>query len=637
MKETTFIEQNKEKWIKFQKHADNKALFPEKIVDLYADITSDLSYAQTFYNKRTVRAYLNQLAQSVHNLVHTNRKDTWKKIFTVWKVSIPLEIYRSRKTLFFALMVFLFWVAVGAFSTLYNPDFPRLILGDSYVEMTLKNIEKGDPLGVYHSDSQISMFLEITLNNIKVSFYAFIFGIFFTVGTHILIFQNAIMLGAFQYFFYAKGLLLTSFLGIWIHGAFEISAIAIAGGAGIILGNGLLFPKSYTRLQSLQIAAKRGLKIMISLIPFLIAAGFLEGFVTHNYLSFPDWTKWFIILMSFSIILAYFVIYPVFVARKYPELVHENDPPVRTLKSAFDLTTLRNFGQIFSDSFAFYRRFALSIFKTHAPVTLPIIAGILIFQDYRNYGALKHQYEYDWSSQLSIMMGFKSEMWSDFVVTLLWSFLLTYLTLAVYFHLSKQQISAPFQQFWSFVKPNFLKVLLSLTLLFLILFYLPWQWMFLVMFLVPLFWINSAVACFDTKNNTMKGRFRISSRNYGKNLLSILILSLVLFLIAQPIAFVFSYQNDYMSKPEVSDFLDYIADFVKNVARYYTEDFVVPASIVRQIVYTIFILFTLPVFVVMMGFLYFNYREAYESNGLREKLKNFGSSNKKKETTADFD
>ena len=59
------------------------------------------------------------------------------------------------------------------------------------------------------------------------------------------------MLGSFQWWFKAKGLLLTSILAVWIHGAFEISAIVIAGGAGITLGNGILFPGTYTRVQSL--------------------------------------------------------------------------------------------------------------------------------------------------------------------------------------------------------------------------------------------------------------------------------------------------------------------------------------------------------------------------------------------------
>ena len=60
MKETSFIEQNKVKWKRFQDLAATKQGDPEELADLYSDITDDLSYAQTFYNRRTVRVYLNQ-------------------------------------------------------------------------------------------------------------------------------------------------------------------------------------------------------------------------------------------------------------------------------------------------------------------------------------------------------------------------------------------------------------------------------------------------------------------------------------------------------------------------------------------------------------------------------------------------
>src|SRR5690554_8224362 len=66
----------------------------------------------------------------------------------------------------------------------------------------------------------------------------------------------------------------------------------------------------------------RGIRIMLSLIPIFIIAGFVESYVTRNYQVLPDWSKWMIILFSFAMILFYYVIYPLLVARKYPEKVH---------------------------------------------------------------------------------------------------------------------------------------------------------------------------------------------------------------------------------------------------------------------------------------------------------------------------
>ncbi len=303
MKETDFIEQNKKKWNRFEQLYESKSNDPEELSELYMDITDDLSYAQTFYTKRTVRVYLNQLAQKVYTGVHKQKGESLRKFITVWQKSLPLEIYRSRKTLTFALVAFLIYVLIGVFTTYIDPEFPRTVMGDNYVDMTLENIQKGNPLAVYESDRQIDMFVRITSNNMKVAFITFAVGFLFTIGTHVFMFLNGVMLGAFQFFFYAKGLLVTSFLGIWIHGAFEISAIVLAAGAGITAGNGLLFPGSYTRTQSLQLSTKRGLKIMLSLVPFIIIAGFLESFVTANYQELPNWSKWALIMLSFAIIL----------------------------------------------------------------------------------------------------------------------------------------------------------------------------------------------------------------------------------------------------------------------------------------------------------------------------------------------
>ena len=105
-------------------------------------------------------------------------------------------------------------IGIGALSAAHDDTFVRLILGDAYVNMTLNNIEQGDPMAVYKSMHQSDMFFAITFNNVRVSFMAFVMGLLISVGSGLIMFYNGIMLGAFQYFFYQKGLLLTSFLTI---------------------------------------------------------------------------------------------------------------------------------------------------------------------------------------------------------------------------------------------------------------------------------------------------------------------------------------------------------------------------------------------------------------------------------------
>jgi len=122
------------------------------------------------------------------------------------------------------------------------------------------------------------------------------------------------MLGAFQEFFYERGLLLESILKIWIHGTLEISAIVIAGSAGLTVGNSLLFPGTYSRLVSFKRGMKQGLKIAVGLIPIFITAGFLESFVTR--LTLPPVVSIGIIGLSAAFIGWYFIVYPIILNRR---------------------------------------------------------------------------------------------------------------------------------------------------------------------------------------------------------------------------------------------------------------------------------------------------------------------------------
>jgi len=311
MREASFVKRNKKKWLLFEDVLVNKEqISPDKLSDLYIEITDDLSYSKTFYPNSNTEKYLNSIASKAHQKIYKTKKESKNRLLLFFKNEFPLEFVKYHKQLLIAFLTFLFFAIIGAYSTANDGDFVRLIMGDNYVNATLSNIEKGDPMAVYKKMNEGNMFVLITLNNIKVAMTAFVFGMLFSVGTLFIMMRNGIMLGSFLYFFYDKGLLWESSRTIWIHGTIEISVIIIAGCAGLVLGNGLLFPKTYSRLESFKRSFKAGLKIMVSTIPFFIVAGFLEGFVTRHT-EMPDWLAIFIILISFIAILYYYVIYPI--------------------------------------------------------------------------------------------------------------------------------------------------------------------------------------------------------------------------------------------------------------------------------------------------------------------------------------
>ncbi len=315
MKEITFLKQNADKWQEFESILSLKTgANPDLVADLFIQLTDDLSYARTNYPKSKTTNYLNSLASKAHQEIYKNKKEKKSRIILFWKYELPLLFQQAHKQLLYSFIITLVTFLIGAVSAAYDADFVRLILGDSYVNETLENISKGDPMAIYKSMGSGYMFFAITINNIKVAFICFAAGVVFSMGTVYFLFKNGVMLGAFQYFFYAKGVLLKSVLVIWIHGTLEISAIIIAGAAGLTMGNSILFPGTYSRLESFKMGSKKGVKIVIGLVPVFIMAGFLESFVSRHS-EMPMWLSLSIIFTSLSFIIGYFVIYPIYLNR----------------------------------------------------------------------------------------------------------------------------------------------------------------------------------------------------------------------------------------------------------------------------------------------------------------------------------
>lgn len=317
MREAAFVKQNKHKWLKFEQELHNKKTIPPgEISSIYLEVSEDLSYAKTFYPGSNTAIYLNGLAASAHQKIYTNRKEPGNVFWDFYAHDFPKFFYKYQKQLLLSFVIFAVFIAVGVFSASSDGAFVRAILGDAYINMTLENIENNDPMAVYKQMGELDMFLGITINNIRVALMAYTLGILAGLGTIFVLMQNAIMLGSFQYFFYQNGMLWESARTIWIHGTIEISVIVIAGCAGLVVGKGILFPQTYTRLTSFINGVKDGLKIVLSTVPFFIIAGFLEGFVTR-LTGMPDWLAISIILSSLVLILFYYVYYPFYLNNKF--------------------------------------------------------------------------------------------------------------------------------------------------------------------------------------------------------------------------------------------------------------------------------------------------------------------------------
>lgn len=311
MREAVFLRQNQERWQQYEQPAAG----PDELAARFVALTDDLAYAQTFYPASPTTAYLNGLTGKLHQRLYANKREGHGRFARFWALELPLVVARHHRMLALTALLFLLFTGLGVLSAAQDESFVRVVLGDAYVNQTIENIRKGDPMAVYKQEGETLMFLGITANNVYVALNIFVLGATLGVGTMVQLFRTGLMLGSFQYFFYHYHLLWTSVLTIWIHGTLEISAIIVAGAAGLVLARGLLFPGTYSRAEAFRHAARDGLKLAIGLVPIFVVAGFLEGFVTRHT-EMPVAASLTIIGGSATFIGWYFIGYPRRLARR---------------------------------------------------------------------------------------------------------------------------------------------------------------------------------------------------------------------------------------------------------------------------------------------------------------------------------
>lgn len=311
MKETSFLKKNNQRWLSVESFLKkSRQISPDELAKLFIEISDDLAFSQTCYPKSKTTKYLNQLTFQLHQAIYQRKKSMKRSPLKFYTFTYPLLIFKNRFKILYSLAFFLIAALIGILSTANDESFVRYVLGDGYVNMTIENIEKGEPLAVYNDEDPLNMFFRIAWNNIKISFTVFAAGILFSVGSVFIVFKNGLMVGVFQFFFHQQGLLFESASGIWMHGTVEIFSIIIAGAGGLVIGNSILFPGTYSRLYSLQKGALEGVKMVLGLIPFFLFAAFIESFLTR-YSSISIYLSMTIIGFSIFLILAYFIIYPI--------------------------------------------------------------------------------------------------------------------------------------------------------------------------------------------------------------------------------------------------------------------------------------------------------------------------------------
>jgi len=329
MREALFIKKNVQKWQEYE-HIETDD--PDEMANRFTSLVDDLAYAKTFYPQSKVTRLINGLAVSIYQSIYQNKKEKYSRLISFWKYELPQVIRKNHRVFLFTFIVFTVCCLMGILSSMKDYQFVKGVLGEDYVAMTEENIANGDPFGVYKNTGNggyFSSFIFLFFHNVRIDFLMFIAGLLLGIFSLHLLFQNSVMLGCFQYIFFAKGLGLKSLMVIWIHGTLEISAMIVSATAGFIIAKSILFPGSFKRLASFKKGAKEAVKIMIVFVPMTFGAAFLESYVTHLMSEtfdkdgkggMPVFFSALILAASVSFVIWYFIIYPIRIERKFSKL-----------------------------------------------------------------------------------------------------------------------------------------------------------------------------------------------------------------------------------------------------------------------------------------------------------------------------
>lgn len=289
---TRWLEKRKPHWSKLESLLNQSAQGGLKSLSrsdlqelslLYRQTAADLAAIREDRGSVHFARYINQLLVRAHNTIYSGHRASPKALFSFFLETYPAAFRRNLEHCFLATLIFAVAGVVGAVLTYQNPDFKVKLLGPQMVE-TIDRHEMWT-----HSIVGIKPLASsaIMTNNMSVGFTTFALGITAGLGTIYMMAFNGLLIGVIGMACRLSGMSLQLWSFVAPHGVLELPAIFIAGGAGLRIAQGLLFPGVLPRRDSLAKAGVEAVQLILGTIPILIIAGLIEAFVSPTGLAIP--------------------------------------------------------------------------------------------------------------------------------------------------------------------------------------------------------------------------------------------------------------------------------------------------------------------------------------------------------------
>jgi uncharacterized membrane protein SpoIIM required for sporulation len=277
----------------------------QELALLYRQTASDLATIREDESSRELAHYLNQLLGRAHNLIYMGRRSRAGGIVTFYRDTFPQVFHDTLPYTLAACAIFFAMAGAGLMTAIADPGFQRYFLGADMMD----TIEKRQMWT--HSVVAIKPLASsaIMTNNLTVSFTTFALGITAGVGTVLELMFNGLLFGVVNAACWQAGMSQQLLSFVAPHGVLELPAIFIAGGAGLLLAKGLLFQGNLTRKASIVLEGGRAVRLVLGIIPLLIVAGTVEGFVSPTDLP---------IALKYALAAGLFCLLLLYVMRKTP-------------------------------------------------------------------------------------------------------------------------------------------------------------------------------------------------------------------------------------------------------------------------------------------------------------------------------
>ncbi len=255
--------------------------------NLYRRVVSDLSFAKANFKDVRLLIYLNQLVGKAYAKIYRDEPFTFMSIVRFFAVEFPSSFRKFFNYILISFALFAVSGIIGFFMT--TADHKIAVYSERQVRSKFNEVQRDNKWANIRPEVRPSASSMIMTNNIKVAFMAFAYGISLGIGTVIVLINNGLMLGSISGLCFMKGIgfLLWSF--VFPHGMIELTCIFIAGGAGLLIGDSFLRPGELKRQDALKKNAVEAVKLIAGIIPMLVIAGTIEGFVSPS--SINGWLK----------------------------------------------------------------------------------------------------------------------------------------------------------------------------------------------------------------------------------------------------------------------------------------------------------------------------------------------------------